>query len=73
MAWWMLNTLKDDLIYKVILSLLQIKDKFYKKLYTKICQMCNHYQKICDKLKIATKSKIFKNIQSRNLSILGIT
>ena len=27
MVCWMLNNLKDDLMYKVILSLLQIKDK----------------------------------------------
>ena len=50
MVCWMLNALKDDLMYKAILSLLQIKHKF-KKIYI---------QKICDKLRIATKSEMYK-------------
>ena len=55
MSWSMWNAFRGDLMYKVILSLLQIKDKFKKKYLQKFWQICSHYPKICNKLRIATK------------------
>ena len=68
----MWNAFKNDLMYKVILSLLQIKDKFKENYIQKFYQICNNYQKICDKLRIATKSEIYKTLKSINLSIFCV-
>ena len=71
-SWSMWNAFKGDLMYKVILSLLQINDKFKKKYIQKFWQICSHYPKISDKLRIARKPEMYQTFKSIILSILCV-
>ena len=59
---WLLSAFKDDLMSKVILSLLQFKDNFQQKILKKVSKCVTIIQKFVTSLELLQNQRYLKNI-----------